>query len=165
MVDTRWEPRSLAWRTVPNVKANRSWPDVGDNVWNRIRDEFGLLTEDQFEAHVETLYGDAEPFLQRAVRVFIGDDTFFPGFQFVGGMPSPVVTDLFAQAMGLQIPHNVFAAWMVTPVRPRSQRPVDALDQPQILTDILDAFGHGRAWVAPWDPGQPSAKRPGPGSS
>lgn len=110
-----------------------------------------MLTEDQFEAHVQMINGDAEPFLQRAVRVFIGEETIFPGFQLPQGMPSQVVTDLFAQAMELQIPHNVFSAWMVTPVRPGIQRPVDALDEPAILAAALDAFGHGRAWVAPWD--------------
>lgn len=140
------------------MKAKQSWPDVGDSVWDRIRDEFGMLTEEQFEQHVEALFGDAEPFLERGVRVFIGDDTFFPGFQLVRGMPDRVVTDLFAQAMDLKIPHNVFAAWMVTPVRPRFDRPIDALEHPQILSDILDAFGHGRAWVAPWDTAQPPAK-------
>lgn len=49
---------------------------------------------------------------------------------------------------------------MVTPVRPCFQRPIDALDQLQTLTDILDAFGHGRAWVAPWESVQPSSAGP-----
>lgn len=132
------------------MKANRSWPDVGDNVWNRIRDEFGLLTEDQFEAHVEALYGDAGPFLQRAVRVFIGDDTLFPGFQLVNGLPSEAVTALFRQALELQIPHNVFAAWMVTPLRENTQRPVDGLEHGAILAGALDDFAHGRPWVPAW---------------
>lgn len=132
-------------------------------MWDRIRDEFGLLTEDQFEVHVEALYGDAEPFLQRAVRVFIGDDTFFPGFQLVNGLPSETVTALFRQALELHVPHNVFAAWMVTPLRADTQRPVDGLEHPTILAGALDDFAHGRPWVPPWASVPPSERRPSPG--
>jgi hypothetical protein len=140
----------------------RYWPDVGDDVWDRIRTEFGLLTEDDLEMHFETLYGDPEPTMRRLVRVFVGAETLFPGFQIVDGQPSPVVLALFVQALELKIPHNVFAAWMVTPVRRGSQRPVDALDRALILAGALDDFGHGRPWVPPWAAVHPADRRPAP---
>ena len=141
----------------------RSWPAVGENVWSRIRDEFGLLTDEEMERHFEALYGDPDPYLQEAVRVFIGDGTFFPGFQLVNGEPSATVLALFRQAMELKVPHNVFAAWMVTPLRAGTQRPVDGLEHPQILAGALDDFAHGREWVPPWASLPPEQRRPAPG--
>lgn len=145
------------------MPAQRSWPAVGENVWARIRDEFGLRTGDEVEAHFEALYGDADPYLQQAVRVFIGDEAFFPGFQFHEGVFHPTVLALFRQAVDLKVPHNVFAAWMVTPLRAGAQRPVDGLENPQILAGALDDFAHGREWVPPWAAVPPQQRRPSPG--
>jgi hypothetical protein len=73
--------------------------------------------------------------------VFIGEGTFCPGFQFLDGEPNPAVLRLFDAALGLEVPHNVFAAWMVAPLRPLgTSRPVDALDQGQQLERELTAF-------------------------
>lgn len=97
------------------------WPPVPDRVWDEIRAEFGLFTVDQFEMHFETLFDDPEPFLQQAVRVFVGDETFFPGFQMHDfqlhntGL-HPVVLALYNQALEQEIPHNVFSAWMMPPL-------------------------------------------------
>lgn len=97
-------------------------PAVGNEIWDGIRSEFGLLEQDEFEAHFETLFNDPEPLLRQAVRVFIDEDTLFPGFQIVGGALSPAILALFDEALELQVPHNVSAAWMVTPPA-RSRQP------------------------------------------
>lgn len=134
------------------------WPPVPDRVWDQIRAEFGLFTVDQFEVHFETLFDDPEPFLQQAVRVFAGDETFLTGFQLHDfqlhntGL-HPVVLALYNQALEQEIPHNVFSAWMMTPPYKGTERPVDALDGPSILPILegaLDNFAHGRPWVPAW---------------
>jgi hypothetical protein len=144
------------------VKVNRSWPDVGDDVWDGIRKEFGLSTRDDLELHFETLYGDTDPVFQRLIRVFVGDETLFPGFQMMDGLPDPTALALFAQAMELGVPHNVFAAWMVTPLRANTQRPVDGLEHGTILAGALDDFAHGRPWVPAWASVPVGDRRPAP---
>ena len=69
--------------------------------------------------------------MRQLVRV-IDEGTFCPGFQFLaGGQPHPTVRSLFARAMALKIPHNCFAAWMVSPSRTiAGSRPVDLLNSP-----------------------------------
>jgi hypothetical protein len=47
--------------------------------------------------------------MRRAVRVFIGEGTFCPGFQLKDGLLHEPVLRLFEQAMSLKIPHNVFS--------------------------------------------------------
>ena len=60
---------------------------------------------------------DPEPVTRQLLRVFIDDGTFCPGFQFLpGGHLRPTVVGLFQRAMELQIPHNYFTVWMVTPL-------------------------------------------------
>jgi hypothetical protein len=68
--------------------------------------------------------------MRQLVRVFIDDGTFCPGFQFLpGGQLHPTVLTLFQRALELQIPHNYFTAWMVTPSRDLTgSRPVDLLE-------------------------------------
>ncbi|MGY3320785.1 hypothetical protein [Arthrobacter sp. TE12232] len=70
---------------------------------------------------------------------------------------------LFEQALELQVPHNVFAAWMVTPLRAGTQRPVDGLEHPTILAGALDDFARGRPWVPPWASAGPERRRPAAG--
>lgn len=76
----------------------------------------------------QTLFNNPEPFLQQGVRIFTGDDTLFPGFQIVDGILSPTVLALFEKALELQVPHNVFSAWMATPPtrcrRPATRGPI-----------------------------------------
>lgn len=127
----------------------RHWPAVGIEIWDRIRSEFGLLTQDEFEAHFETLFNDPEPFLRQAVRVFIDDDALFPGFQIVDGLLSPTVLALFEKALELDVPHNIFASWMVTHLPGKNYpRPVDALQHEPQLLQALEAFTQGKLWVA-----------------
>jgi hypothetical protein len=77
-----------------------------------------------------------------AVRVFIGEGTFCPGFQLKDGLFHEPGLRLFDQAMSLKIPHNVFAAWMVTPLSGADgSRPVDMLDKVPELQSSLVAFG------------------------
>lgn len=140
------------------------WPHVPDRVWDQIRAEFGLFTVDQLEMHFETLFDDPEPFMQQAVRVFIGDETFFPGFQMNEHNTGlhPVVLALYNQALKQGIPPNVFSAWMMTPPYKGTERPVDALDEPSILPILegaLDDFAHGRPWVPAWASVPPADRR------
>jgi Ethanolamine utilization protein EutJ (predicted chaperonin) len=89
---------------------------------------------------------DPEPVMQQLVRVFIEDGTFCPGFQFLpGGQLRPQVIDLFGRALELQIPHNYFTLWMVTPSRDLAgARPVDRLKGgPAPLLRALESYRWG----------------------
>lgn len=80
--------------------------------------------------------------MQRALRVFIGEGTFCPGFQLKDVMFHEPVLDLFQHAMTLKVPHNVFAAWMVIPQPDAAgSRPVDMLRSTSLLRDALTLFG------------------------
>ncbi|CAI3796781.1 hypothetical protein [Pseudarthrobacter sp. MM222] len=85
--------------------------------------------------------------MQRAVRVFIGEGTFCPGFQLKDGDFHEPVVDLFQRAMTLKVPHNVFAAWMVSPLLGAADqagsrsRPVDMLGSTPKRQNALTAFG------------------------
>jgi hypothetical protein len=122
-------PSGLDLAYVRMVKPERSqWPAFGDEIWDRSRLDFGLMAQDAFEAQVEALYNDPEPVLRKAVQVFIEEDTLYPGFQIIDGALSPAVLALFDEALELQVPHNVSAAWMVTPLpEAGSWRPADLL--------------------------------------
>jgi hypothetical protein len=128
------------------VKADlRFWPAVGDEVWERIRSEYGLPSLAEATARLESMHNDPATALSRLVRVFIGDGTYCPGFQFRSdGTPDPRVVSLFEQALALKVPHNVFAAWMVTPLATGAPRPVDALAHADRLARELEAFADNR---------------------
>ncbi|MEO3931427.1 hypothetical protein WMO79_01250 [Micrococcaceae bacterium Sec7.4] len=124
--------------TASSALAERFWPAVPERIWDSIRDEFTLPTAADLEAHFEAR-GDAEA-MRRAMRVFIGDGTFCPDFQLKDGRFHEPVLRLFGQAMDLKIPHNVFAAWMVSPLPVAGTRPVDTLETLQLLQDALTLF-------------------------
>ncbi|MGN7201406.1 hypothetical protein [Arthrobacter sp. SAFR-044] len=130
--------------TASNVRAERFWPAVPEHIWDSIREAFTLPTAAELETHFQAL-GDASA-MQRAVRVFIGEGTFCPGFQLKDGLFHEPVLDLFRHAMALKIPHNVFAAWMVSPLSGLVDqsgsgfRPVDQLGNTGQLQDALLAF-------------------------
>ncbi len=114
-------------------------------VWEEIRNEFTLPTQDQVRAKFGTLVADPEPLMRQLVRVFVGDETLCPGYQFINGAQlHPVVMQLFARAMELRIAHNYFGAWMITPCPELGgRRPVDALTGPTPpLLHALERFGH-----------------------
>lgn len=98
-------------------------------MWEGIRREFTLPALEQVRRRLAELLDDPEPVMQQLVRVFIDDRTFCPGFQFLaGGHLHPTVLDLFQRAIELQIPHNNFTVWMVTPSKDLARgRPVDHL--------------------------------------
>ncbi|MFJ5695929.1 hypothetical protein ACIP9X_19030 [Arthrobacter sp. NPDC093125] len=126
--------------TALNVKAERFWPAVPEYIWDSIREEFTLPTAADLETHFQSR-GDPEA-MRRPVRVFIGEGTFCPGFQLKDGLFHEPVLRLFDQAMSLKIPHNVFAAWMVSPLPAESRsRPVDILGSMTLLQSSLVAFG------------------------
>lgn len=105
--------------TASNAKAEPFWQAVPEHIWDSTREEFTLPTAADLETHFQSL-GDPEA-MRRAVRVFIGDETFCPGFQLKDGLYHEPVLRLFDQAMSLKIPHNVFAAWMVSPLPTESR--------------------------------------------
>lgn len=83
--------------------------------------------------------------MRRAVRVFVGEGTFCPGFQLKAGLFHEAVLRLFEQALALKIPHNIFAAWMVSPLPDTAghgSRPVDQLGNARQLQDALVGFAH-----------------------
>ncbi|MFE4835307.1 hypothetical protein ACFRAU_11585 [Arthrobacter sp. NPDC056691] len=57
---------------------------VPNAMWTALRDEFGLPTLEEVRARLDVL-PDPELVLPALVRVFIGDGTFCPGFQFLPG--------------------------------------------------------------------------------
>jgi hypothetical protein len=116
---------------------------INDQTWAGIRTEFTLPTLGQVHHRLSELMEDPEPVMQQLVRVFIDDDTFCPGFQFLpGGQLHPTVVGLFQRAMELQIPHNYFTVWMVTPSRDfAGARPVDQLKGgPAPLFRVLESY-------------------------
>ena len=116
---------------------------ISNQTWAGIRTEFTLPTLGQVHRRLSELMDDPEPVMQRLVRVFIDDGTFCPGFQFLpGGQLHPTVLILFQRAMELQIPHNYFTLWMVTPSRDLAgTRPVDHLNgDPAPLLRALGSF-------------------------
>lgn len=118
--------------------------EIPPAVWEEIRNEFTLPTLDQVHAKLSAETGDPEPVMRQLVRVFIGDGTFCPGYQFKdNGQIHPTVRALFTRAMELKIAHNYFGAWMITPSpHLEGRRPVDALNGPTPpLLRALEAFG------------------------
>jgi hypothetical protein len=115
---------------------------VPDSVWESIRTEFTLPSLAQVRSRLAELMEDPEPVVQQLVRVFIGDGTYCPGFQFLpGGQLHPTVTALFARAMELKVPHNYFTPWMVAPSkRLGGSRPVDLLADKDRLLRELEAY-------------------------
>ncbi len=126
--------------TASNVRAERFWPAVPDRIWDSIREEFTLPTAPDLERHFQSL-GEPEA-MRRGVRVFIGEETFCPGFQPKDGLFHEPVLRLFDQSMAPKIPHNVFAAWIVNPLPAESRsRPADMLHSMALLQSYLVAFG------------------------
>jgi hypothetical protein len=116
---------------------------IGDQTWAGIRAEFTLPSLQQVHRRLSELMEDPEPVMRQLVRVFIDDGTFCPGFQFLpGGQLRPQVLALFQRAMELQIPHNYFTVWMVTPSRALAgARPVDRLKGgPAPLLRVLESY-------------------------
>jgi len=116
---------------------------ISDQTWAGIRKEFTLPTLVQVRRRLSELMEDPEPIMRQLVRVFIDDGTFCPGFQFLtGGQLQPTVVRLFQRAMELQIPHNYFTVWMVTPSREHAgARPVDHLKaDPAPLLRAVESF-------------------------
>ena len=102
---------------------------ISDQTWAAIRNEFTLPPLAQVHRRLSELMEDPEPVIRQLVRVFLDDGTFCPGFQFLpGGQLQPTVTALFRRAMELEIPHNYFTLWMITPSKALAGiRPVDHL--------------------------------------
>ncbi|MFJ6359243.1 hypothetical protein [Pseudarthrobacter oxydans] len=100
---------------------------IPPQLWDTIRDEFGLPALSQVRERLEAGSPDPEPVLRQLVRVFIDEGTFCPGFQFLPDLSlNPVVVGLFQRAIDLRVPHNYFALWMVTPCHALdAARPVD----------------------------------------
>lgn len=124
----------------------QNWPPIGDPTWAAIGTEFALPSLEQVRRRLTELMEDPEPVMEQVVRVFIGEGTFCPGFQFLtGGQLHPAVLDLFQRAMELKIPHNHFTVWMVTPSGILAgSRPVDVLDGGSpALFRALEALGRG----------------------
>ncbi|WP_314216580.1 antitoxin Xre/MbcA/ParS toxin-binding domain-containing protein [Pseudarthrobacter equi] len=115
---------------------------IPDQLWDRTRDEFGLPSLDQVRERFTAAQENPEPVMRRLSRVFIGEGTFCPGYQFQADMTlNPVVMGLFEQAFGLRIPHNYFALWMMVPSPALAgRRPVDLLASrdPASLQAALD---------------------------
>jgi hypothetical protein len=117
---------------------------ISDQIWEGIRTEFTLPALGQVRRRLSELMEDPEPVMQQLVRVFIGEGTFCPGFQFLpGGRLHPTVAALFQRAMELKIPHNYFTVWMITPSSTLSgSRPVDLLGSgASLLHRALEALG------------------------
>jgi len=101
---------------------------VPEQLWARIREEFGLPSLEQVHERLSGVRENPEPMMRQLVRVFIGEEgTYCPGYQFRPDLTlEPAVVALFERALELRIPHNYFALWMMAP-SPALQgtRPVD----------------------------------------
>jgi hypothetical protein len=114
---------------------------LDDAVWAGIEAEFTLPSVEQVRGRLAELMADPEPVIRQLVRVFVGEDTYCPGFQFLpGGALHPGVIALFDLALDLKVPHNDFTAWMITPSRRLDgNRPVDLLHQKTRLFEVLES--------------------------
>jgi hypothetical protein len=119
---------------------------IPDELWAALAAEFTLPSLEEVRVRLQGLMAEPEPAMGQLVRVFVGEGTFCPGFQFLpGGGLNPAVLALFRRAMELKVPHNTFTAWMLTPLAGRGVRPVDALQRtPQLLAE-LEAFARRTA--------------------
>jgi hypothetical protein len=113
---------------------------IDDSAWAAVETEFTLPSIEQVRIRLAELMADPEPVMRQVVRVFIGDGTYCPGFQFLsGGRLHPTVTALFERALELQVPHNYFTAWMVTPSNQLDgSRPADLLHEKARLSEALE---------------------------
>ncbi|WP_165478396.1 hypothetical protein [Arthrobacter sp. S39] len=125
---------------------------VSDQIWESIRAEFTLPTLEQVRRRLTELMEDTDPVMRELVRIFIGEGTYCPGFQFLpGGQIHPTVASLFRHALELKIAHNYFTVWMITPSQDLGgARPVDSLSRVPQLHRALEGFaaqlpGTGRA--------------------
>lgn len=114
---------------------------IPPQLWDTIRNEFGLPALSQVRERLEVGSPDPQPVLHQLVRVFIDEGTFCPGFQFQPDLAlNRVVVCLFQRAMELRVPHNYFALWMMTPCPALDgTRPVDgraAKHSPSLLAAL-----------------------------
>ncbi|MFJ4286944.1 hypothetical protein ACIPY0_14995 [Paenarthrobacter nicotinovorans] len=112
------------------MPANAYRSPIPEELWDRIRDEFGLPALEQVRERLATRFPNPEPVIRQLFRVFLSDQgTYCPGFQFQPDVSlNPVVTGLFERAMKLRIPHNYIALWMMSPCTALDgSRPVDRL--------------------------------------
>ena len=114
------------------MPANPYRSPIPDELWDRIRDEFGLPALEQVRERLATRFPNPEPVIRQLFRVFLDQETFCPGFQFQPDLSlNPVVTGLFRRAMELKIAHNYFALWMMSPCPALDgSRPVDRVKHP-----------------------------------
>ena len=120
---------------------------VPDQVWESIRVEFTLPSLEQVRRRLAELMEDPDPVMRQLIRIFIGEGTYCPSFQFLpGGQIHPTVASLFRHALELRIAHNYFTVWMVTQSpHLEGRRPVDALGTPAPpLLRALETFAHAR---------------------
>ena len=113
-------------------------------VWESIRTEYGLPTLAQVRSRLASIHADPEPIMRQLVRIFLGDETLCPGYQFTDTLEvKPAVRALFARAMELRMAHNYFSAWIVTSSPDlEGRRPVDLLHRPTPpLLHALERFG------------------------
>ena len=115
---------------------------VPEEVWESVRTEFALPTLEQVRRRLAELMEDPAPVMRQLIRIFIGEGTYCPGFQFLpDGQLHPAVVSLFGHAMELKIPHNYFTAWMITPSAGLGgARPVDSLPHLPQLHQALEGF-------------------------
>lgn len=126
----------------PHLSPAHQQGPIPSGLWERMGAEFGLPSLEKVRSRLAQIHEDPEPVMQQLVRVFSAEGTYCPGFQFREDLSlHPVVTGLFVRAMALGIPHNYFAAWMVTGCPAlRGGRPVDLLDRlaPSVLSSALE---------------------------
>jgi hypothetical protein len=115
---------------------------VPDHLWESIRAEFTLPTLEQVRRRLAELMEDTNPVMRQLIRVFVREETYCPGFQFLpGGQIHPTVASLFRHALELRIAHNYFTVWMITPARDLGgARPVDSLLRAGQLHQALEGF-------------------------
>ncbi|MFJ4210696.1 hypothetical protein ACIPY2_19750 [Paenarthrobacter sp. NPDC089675] len=131
------------------MPANLYRSPIPDQLWDRTREEFGLPGLKQVRERLSAVHEDPEPLMQQLVRVFIGEGTFCPGYQFQADLAlNPVVRGLFERALAWRIPHNYFALWMMVPSPAlNGRRPVD-LRNTHEPAPLWAALGRIRAEMA-----------------
>jgi hypothetical protein len=122
-----------------------------EQFWNQVDAEFGLLTE----AEVTQLFLKYDqPFTVEELRAYRqileierNGETLYPGYQFLNGAVRPVIVKLVLLGTEYGVSQPEVAAWMCSPTTylVDAQRPVDFLDEPDLIDDVAE-----RSWGVVW---------------
>lgn len=123
-----------------------------EHFWRGIEDEFGLLTSLEVAralgASANRSFASDQRRAGRVLALRRLNRYVYPGFQFDGAAVRPVIGRLSALARRRGLDDRAVIAWLCRPttyLRGEARRPVDHLDEPDLVLDVAE-----RAWDVAW---------------